>query len=287
MFVLPLHLKTKVMMKRVKMIIVGMLVCLQLSAQAYDEWITRAMDAVEKDSLYRAEEYFKKALQLEPANVRNALLFSNLGTIQRRMGKNKEALESYSLALNLTPSSITMLLNRASLYLEMDYLDKAYMDYCHVIDLEDKNVEALQFRAYIYMRRRQYQEARNDYQRLLETVPGDKTARIGMAMVNQKMLRYRESLEEFNRLIVDYPKDASLLKARAELEVEMNSLEMALLDLEAALKLTPNDADIYVMCGEIYLLQERKREAYVAFEKAIELGVPRPQLQDKLKASKR
>ena len=287
MFVLPLHLKTKVMMKRVKMIIVGMLVCLQLSAQAYDEWITRAMDAVEKDSLYRAEEYFKKALQLEPANVRNALLFSNLGTIQRRMGKNKEALESYSLALNLTPSSITMLLNRASLYLDMDYLDKAYMDYCHVIDLEDKNVEALQFRAYIYMRRRQYQEARNDYQRLLETVPGDKTARIGMAMVNQKMLRYRESLEEFNRLIVDYPKDASLLKARAELEVEMNSLEMALLDLEAALKLTPNDADIYVMCGEIYLLQERKREAYVAFEKAIELGVPRPQLQDKLKASKR
>lgn len=287
MFVLPLHLKTKVMMKRVKMIIVGMLVCLQLSAQAYDEWITRAMDAVEKDSFYRAEEYFKKALQLEPANVRNALLFSNLGTIQRRMGKNKEALESYSLALNLTPSSITMLLNRASLYLEMDYLDKAYMDYCHVIDLEDKNVEALQFRAYIYMRRRQYQEARNDYQRLLETVPGDKTARIGMAMVNQKMLRYRESLEEFNRLIVDYPKDASLLKARAELEVEMNSLEMALLDLEAALKLTPNDADIYVMCGEIYLLQERKREAYVAFEKAIELGVPRPQLQDKLKASKR
>ena len=287
MFVLPLHLKTKVMMKRVKMIIVGMLVCLQLSAQAYDEWITRAMDAVEKDSLYRAEEYFKKALQLEPANVRNALLFSNLGTIQRRMGKNKEALESYSLALNLTPSSITMLLNRASLYLEMDYLDKAYMDYCHVIDLEDKNVEALQFRAYIYMRRRQYQEARNDYQRLLETVPGDKTARIGMAMVNQKMLRYRESLEEFNRLIVDYPKDASLLKARAELEVEMNSLEMALLDLEAALKLTPNDADIYVMCGEIYLLQERKREAYVAFEKAIELGMPRPQLQERLKASKK
>ena len=40
------------------------------------------------------------------------------------------------------------------------------------------------------------------------------------------------------------------------------------------------------MCGEIYLAQGMKREAYVAFEKAIELGVPRPQLQDKLKASK-
>lgn len=274
-------------MKRIIYIIVLCCSCLQLSAQTYDELITRAMDAVEKDSLYQAEGWFKKALQLEPANMRNALLFSNLGTVQRRMGKNKEALESYSLALNLTPYSVTMLLNRASLYLEMDYLDKAYVDYCNVIDLDATNTEALGFRAYIYMRRRQYTDAKADYQRVLKEVSDDKTARIGMAMANQKLQRYRESLEEFNRLIVDYPKDVSLLKARAELEVEMGTLEVALLDLENAAKLAPNDEEIYVMCGEIYLAQGRKREAYVAFEKAIELGVPRPQLQEQLKASKK
>ena len=275
------------MMKRIKLILIAVFACFQLSAQTYDELITRAMNAVESDSLYQAETWFKKALQLEPANMRNALLFSNLGTIQRRMGKNKEALESYSLALNLTPYSITMLLNRASLYLDMDYLDKAYVDYCNVIDLDAKNQEALGFRAYIYMRRRQYQDARNDYQKLLEVVPGDKTARIGMAMVNQKLQRYRESLEEFNRLIVDYPTEVSLLKARAELEVEMNTLELALLDLESAVKMAPNDAEIYVMCGDIYMAQGRNREAYVAYEKAVELGVPRPELQDRLKASKK
>ena len=275
------------MLKRIVYILLLCCSCFQLSAQTYDELITRAMDAVEKDSLYQAEQWFKEALRLEPSNMRNALLFSNLGTIQRRMGKNDDAVESYSLALNLTPYSVTMLLNRASLYLEMDYLDKAYVDYCNVIDLDDKNQEALRFRAYIYMRRRQYQDARNDYQRLLEAIPGEKTARIGMAMANQKLNRHRESLEEFNRLIVDYPKDASLLKARAELEIVMNSLEMALLDLEHAAKLDPNDADIYIMCGEIYLAQGKKREAYAVFEKAIELGVPRPLLEDRLKESKK
>jgi tetratricopeptide (TPR) repeat protein len=273
-------------MKRLNVLWIGLLACVQVFAQSYDDLITRAMDAVEKDSLYQAENLFKQALKLEPSNMRNALLFSNLGTVQRRMGKNKEALESYSLALNLTPYSVTMLLNRGSLYLDMDHLDKAYLDYCNVIDLDAKNVEALQFRAYIYMRRRQYQDAKNDFQRLLENAPDHKAARIGMAMVNQKLQHYRESLEELNRLVVDYPKDASLLEARAELEIEMNSLEMALLDLESAAKLDPDDAEIYVMCGEIYLAQERKREAYRAFEKAIELGVPRPQLEDRLKASK-
>jgi len=137
------------------------------------------------------------------------------------------------------------------------------------------------------MKRRQYQEARLDYRSYLEINPGDKTARLGMALVNQKDRRFQEALEEFNRLIVDYPKDVSLLKARAELEVEMNTLDLALLDLEKAAGQTPDDPEIYVMCGDIYLLQGKKREAYVAFERAIKLGVPRPQLNDRLKASKK
>ena len=274
-------------MKRIILGLFCLIFSLQLSAQTYDEYISQAMDAIETDSLAKAEMFFKEALKLEPANIKNALLFSNLGTIQRRIGKKKEALEAYSLALNLTPYSITILLNRASLYLEMDMLDKAYLDYCNVIDLDAKNKEALQFRAYVYMRRRQYLEARLDYQRLLEEEPENKTARVGIAMVNQKDKRYREALEELNRLITDYPRDVSLLKARAELEVEMNSLELALLDLEEAVRITPNDADIYVMCGEIYLTQGKKREAYAAFEKAVELGIPRSMLQDQLKLSKK
>ena len=274
-------------MKRIILGLFCLIFSLQLSAQTYDEYISQAMDAIETDSLAKAEMFFKEALKLEPANIKNALLFSNLGTIQRRIGKKNEALEAYSLALNLTPYSITILLNRASLYLEMDMLDKAYLDYCNVIDLDAKNKEALQFRAYVYMRRRQYMEARLDYQRLLAEEPGNKTARVGIAMVNQRDKRYREALEELNRLITDYPRDVSLLKARAELEVEMNSLELALLDLEEAIRITPNDADIYVMCGEIYLTQGKKREAYAAFEKAVELGIPRSMLQDQLKLSKK
>lgn len=269
--------------------LIGLMVTVSVPvyAQTYDERISQAMDAVENDSLYLAEQLLKEALNADPANQNNSLLLSNLGTIQRRMGKLREALESYTLALNKTPHSVKMLLNRASLYLELDHLGKAYGDYCNVIDIDPDNSEALQFRAYIYMRQRQYNEARNDYQTLLESEPRNKTGRIGLVMVNQKDKRFREAMEELNRLITDYPQDVSLLKARAELEVDMNTLDLALLDLENAAKLAPNDAEIYVMCGEIYLAQNKKREAYVAFEKAIELGVPRPQLQDQLKASKK
>lgn len=273
-------------MKRIVCCVLLLCGCVCMLAQTYEELITRALDAAQKDSLRQSEALFKQALQMDPANMRNALLFTNLGTVQRRMGKKDEAIESYTLSLNITPYSVVTLLNRASLYLEKNLLNKAYVDYCNVIDIDKTNREALLYRAYIYMQRREYKEARMDYNALLQEESGNATARLGRALLNQKELRYREALEDFNRLVSDHPRDISYLKARANLEVEMNTPDLALLDLEEAAKLNPDDAEIYVMCGEIYLEQKKKREAYVAFEKAIALGVPRPQLQDKLKASK-
>lgn len=110
------------------------------------------------------------------------------------------------------------------------------------------------------MQRRDYKGARIDYNTLLQEEPGNNTARLGRALLNQKELKYRESLEDFNRLVSDNPRDVSYLKARATLAVEMNTPDLALLDLEEAAKLAPDDAEIYVMCGEIYLSQKKKEK---------------------------
>ena len=71
--------------------------------QTYQELCDRAVTYTEQDSLPQAETYIRRALKLEPANPHNALLFSNLGTIQRRQRKYEKALESYNFALNIAP----------------------------------------------------------------------------------------------------------------------------------------------------------------------------------------
>jgi tetratricopeptide (TPR) repeat protein len=260
---------------------------LATSAQTYEELANHAIEAAGKDSLALSEQLFEQALKLDRSNIRNSMLLSNLGTVQRRLGKNAKAIDSYTLALNLAPYSITILMNRADLYLDLNNWDKAYIDYCNVIDLDRNHIEAHLFRAYINVQRRNYQEARTDYKTILEAKPGHKTAIIGLAYLDQKELRYRDALEGFTRLITTYPDDASLWKARANVEIEMNTLDLALLDLEKAAALDPQDAEVYVTCGEVYLAQKRKREAYVAFEKAISLGASRADLQDKMKQAKK
>ena len=168
------------MVKRFFLFIVCSFIVMLGKAQSYNEIVEQAMDYTFKDSLVQAEQLFRQALKIDPSNSRNALLFSNLGTVLKRQGRIDEAIEAYTLALNITPYSTAILLNRASLYMEKNLLDKAYVDYCSVIDLLPKDREARLFRAYISMKRRNYDEARIDYNVLLAEDMNNKAARLGI-----------------------------------------------------------------------------------------------------------
>ena len=120
-----------------------------LCAQTYQQLSEKAIEYIEMDSLHKAEELLLQALKLEPKNAKNAMLFSNLGLVQRRMGEYDKALESYSFALNFAPLAVPILLDRAAINLEMGNTDRAYTDYCLVLDEDKQNKEALLMRAYI------------------------------------------------------------------------------------------------------------------------------------------
>lgn len=267
-------------------ILLGIMAGNLYAQSSYAEIVEHAMDYTRKDSLRLAEDLFKKALKMDPKNPRNALLFSNLGTVQKRMGKTDEAIESYSLALNITPYATAILLNRAALYMEQGLLDKAYLDYCNVIDLIPEEQEARLFRAYIYMQRRQYSEARIDYNVILNKDLKNKSARLGLVMLDEKEGRVTRALDALNLLVSDYPQDVSLLLMRANLEVDQQQWELALLDMEEAIRIDDRNAESYLMKGNICLELGKKSEARSAFEKAVSLGISRTEVQDKLDACK-
>lgn len=218
-------------------IIIALLFCfpVALSAQTYQQLSEKAIECIEKDSFHRAEELLLQALKLEPKNAKNALLFSNLGLVQRRLGEYDKALESYSFALNFAPLAVPILLDRAAIYMETGRTDRAYTDYCRVLDEDKQNKEALLMRAYIYILRRDYPAARIDYNRLLELDPQSYSGRLGLATLEQKEEKFRESLDILNKMIVETPEDATLYVARADVEREMKHEDLALVDLEEAI----------------------------------------------------
>ena len=159
-------------------------VCLACSlgigrAQSYNEWIEKADSCIEAEDWEKAETALLGALKAEPANAQNGLLLSNLGTVQRYCGKYDEALQSYSLALFMSPRSTAVLRNRAALYAEMDSLAKALEDYSSLLLLDDTDEDALYNRSLIYLERGDTIGCRNDLEKMLAINPSSSTARIG------------------------------------------------------------------------------------------------------------
>lgn len=256
---------------------------LSAMAQSYNELVEQAMACIRTDSLVQAEQLFREALKLDPNNARNALLFSNLGTVLNRQGRVDEAIASYTMGLNIIPYSTAMLLNRAALYMQTNQWEQAFVDYCNVIDLLPDDPEARVMRAYIHLLHRRYDEARIDYNVVLAQDGKNKTARLGMVMLDEKERRYVAATEGLTLLIHDYPEDASLLKMRANIALEQGHPEVALLDLEEAVRVDDRDADTYLQMGDLYLETGHKSEAQAAYEQAIRLGIPRPQLAKQLR----
>lgn len=273
---------TSVIRKYIIAAAMSLLAVPSVMAQDYETLAKKAMDYVMQDSLVQAELYFKKALKLDPASSKNALIFSNLGSVQKRLGKVDDALESYTMALNITPYATSILLNRASLYLDLGHLEKAYIDYCQVIDLIPDNVEARLFRAYIYMLKRQYQEARIDYNVVLAKDHNHRTARLGMIMLDQNENKLRSAFDGVSKMIEETPADVTLYQMRANIAQEMGMNEAALLDLEEVVRIN-DDYATYIQIGDLNLSLKHKAEARKAYEQAVALGVPREQLRDKLK----
>jgi tetratricopeptide (TPR) repeat protein len=252
------------------------------SGSSYRELTDRAMSCIAADSLSEAESLIQEAMKLEPTNPSNAMLFANLGQVQRRLGKTEKAIDSYSYAVNMMPRNVSVALDRAALYLELGKATPAIYDYNRVLDLEPDNEEALSMRAYAYMSKREFSLAQADYNHLLRLKPNDYNTMLGLTTLLQQEMKYRDALEMVNRMMVSYPDDALLLTVRADIERETKHDDLALTDLDRAIELNPQLTDAYLLRGDIYLLQNKRHLARADFEKAISLGVPQSQLHDRL-----
>ena len=275
-------------MKHLLTLLLTLCVAVSASSQSYTELFEQSVVALEQDSLWQAEELITQALKAEPSNEHNALLFANLGWLQRRQHRYEEALDSYTYALNFAPLSVPILMDRATLLMEMGREERARVDYSLVLDLDAHNQEALLMRAYIHQRERNYKEAHADYDSLLRVAPKHYQGRLGLATLYQKEQKYESAMMLLNTLVEEERQASSpeanrlavLYLAKAHVEWEQGWAEPALIDLEASMKANAQLSEAYLLQGQIWLSQGKKRPAKNCFLRARELGVSDAELRE-------
>ena len=252
-------------------------------AQSEATWIDKAYLYMEQDSLEQAELYFKQAIEANPTSQQNFILLSNLALVQHRRGLLHKAIENYTLALYRSPLTIPILMGRAKAYLALGNDNKAYADLCNVLDKDENHIEALYYRAFIYINRHEYGAARIDYKHLLTQQPNHENALLGIALLDQREGRLQTAELQLTMLVECYPNNPAYLQARADVLMDQQMFDLALLDLETAISLQPIDGYLYAARAELYLRMGRCAAAKNDLDRAVALGVPRISLVESYK----
>ena len=249
-------------------------------AQNYDELITRSFDYLDADSLPEAEEALREALRIEPGNPGNGMLLLNLGTIQRRQGKLKEAEESYTIGLAFLPNNLSLLNSRAQLFAEMEKYPEAINDYTEVIYHEPENENAYYERALCKLMNQDTLGARLDLEQIDRFNPNSAKSRLGMAYVYKAQQMWREASELYDALIERNPRNASLLRERAEVFYFSNRMGAALDDVNKSIDYDPRDPYSYLLRAQIRYAKGDREFARRDLNQALELGLNKEEVRD-------
>jgi tetratricopeptide (TPR) repeat protein len=274
-------------MDRFQCILIGFLCCLSAFSQSYDELIDASFGYLDKNDLPAAEESLKQALRKEPANPRNVLLLTNLGTVQKRLGKREDALLSYTSALSRSPQNKTILANRANLYFEMNELDKAIADYTALLTVDEKNEDALYQRGLLYLTQKDYLAADADFNKMVEINPNTLSGRKGIATLCKLRGDYADAEKIYTFLVDKVPEDPDLLLGRGELYLLAGKNIRALSDVNKAISLESKtgrkDPYSYILRARIKILQYEKKSAQKDIELAVSLGYDKEKAAELLK----
>ena len=247
----------------------------------YFQYIDSAQTYIYSHDWPVAEQWLLKAFKAEPDNPGNSLVLSNIATLQRYQGKLADAVKNYSLALDMTPHAVTLLLNRAALYVEMDSIVRAEDDFSRVCELDPYNTEARYSLGVLAMERGDTKRAEDLFNEIKRINPNSGLYHEGMGLLHKRNGNHARAVELFTQVIKAQP-TAQLLAHRADCYLAMKRLNEAADDIRTALEMTPDDPYLYVLRAKLNKLRFQRDDMARDIDKAVSLGLSRAYINSTL-----
>ena len=250
---------------------------LKADSLQYNDHLTRALNALYRDSIQQAERLLNEALRLRPNAQSNYIVRHYLGRISMARGDYRRAIHQFDIVLRDYPAERNVRFDRASCYLEIKNT-KAAMEDCEALltyELsQEEYLKVLFLRSATYTESRHPDKAKKDLEEILKKDPGNESATLLLAFAYDDIGQPQEALNRLNLFVTAHPQSIDGLIARAELEERLGMDEAARADYDNAIKLNPKNASLYVKRAKLLLRLELNYHARKDIREAIRLGYP-------------
>lgn len=230
-----------------------------------------------KEQWSDASRCIRKALRLEPANVGNVMLFSNLGLATGMEGKYGEAMQCFDIALARAPKSIPVLSSKAKIQILSADNEGAIETLDTILQLDSMARWPRQTRGLMRLRDKDFREAFADFDFIYKKYPNDFWGPGGLAKCMEAQGRPSEAAGYYRDAIARCDVDNS---DRVEFELglienlgHIGQLQEALDIAKDALSRNPNEGRLYLLRGWIKQKLLIYREAEADKKLALDYGV--------------
>lgn len=244
------------------------------TTSVYYTYIDSAQVCIDREDWGDAEQWLRKALAYDADNASNSLLLSNLATLQRFQGKVDEALKNYTLALDITPNAVTILLNRAALLLQMGRTEQAVSDYERVRSLDITDVESRYSLGMIAVEMHEFDKAEQLFNEIRHSKSISALADEGMGFLYKEKGDYERAIEHLS-IVIKSRADSHLLGNRADCYLAIKKLNEASDDIKSALDISPEDGYLYVLRAKLNKLRYNRTDMQRDIDLAVQNGIDR------------
>jgi tetratricopeptide (TPR) repeat protein len=238
------------------------------SNMAQEDLLKKIADKLQHKQYEDATNLVDRGLAQYP---KNANLHFYKARLLNKGGQEDQALSEVSTAVSLDPNNLTMIEQRAKLFLEMRKFDQAIADYNRIIaPPNDANVKAYIYAdlATAYIETKQFELARLYANKALKLEPNktDYLATLAYAVAGAN--DFKGAIDDWTTVISKDKKDANAYAERGRAEFSNKQTASALADLAKSIAIKPNGTAYYYR-GLIYLDQKKQQQAIQEFNEAI------------------
>lgn len=239
--------------------------------------VAHADSAIARAEWAKAEALLSEAISLRPGDPGNVLLLSNLGIVRHQMGNDKGALEALTDAHHIAPVSVTVLNNRARIYLSMGRKEDAVADYERVMQLDTTLTEPYFYRGMVSFSIGDIESAEMDFEHLRRMAPDDELTLVAFAALHTARGENEAAAGEYERLVKISP-EAEYYSGLIENYLALDRLSEVAETIAVAMERYPVDPEFYVFRAllnkKLYLYDDARADA----RRAVSLGASAQQV---------
>ncbi|MFH1453101.1 MAG: tetratricopeptide repeat protein [Armatimonadota bacterium] len=219
----------------------------------------------------KAIRAFEESINLDPDLP---FPYNGLGCIYQELGYLEDAVEEFSQAIELFPEYAAAHLKLGWVYYQMGDYDKAALEFNFIIEhTEDDNyiLSSHYSLANTFLAQNLLEEAYEEFLQVIEIDPSFADAYFNLGVICSKLEMYDQAINYLNKCM----EKKSRLKDQAHMYLafsytHLKKFDEAVKECELALKVEPNDPEVYSILGSIHSFKEEWESSIEAFKKSLE-----------------